>query len=400
MKRDKEETKVSRKVVEEKPKKEERITEIKSKKRLNENQEDGKHGFHYSFGMRLIIKVIVLVVLLIGFAVFAFMSFSITNKEVINFHENGDVDYTVYLKDNIFDVPSQGKGMAYVASLIDNINVVYNYTLDIDRDSNIDITYQVKAKLIIASQTNSNVFFEREYELTKEVIDEMVNKRQYIINKNVQIDYNYYNDLANQFKSNYAVNTNSYLEVYLEVNEKNKEDNSYEIENQRNLNLRIPLSQQEVNITFDGARINSTNPIVNNPKFIIKDRTFLALTILSAIAIAIIVSSLLKSLLMTKSKRSKYDKFVDRLLRGYDRVIVNVRTIPTKENYNIIKVDSFQELLDVRDNTKEPINYHVVIEHQKCEFFVVNQNNLYLYTIKSVDVEGTFEDEKEKLEEY
>lgn len=399
MKRDKEETKVSRKVVEEKPKKEERITEIKSKKRLNENQEDSKHGFHYSFGMRLIIKVIVLVVLLIGFAVFAFMSFSITNKEVINFHENGDVDYTVYLKDNIFDVPSQGKGMAYVASLIDNINVTYNYTLDIDRDSNIDITYQVKAKLIIASQTNSNVFFEREYELTKEVIDEMVNKRQYIINKNVQIDYNYYNDLANQFKSNYAVNTNSYLEVYLEVNEKNKEDNSYEIVNQRNLNLRIPLSQQEVNITFDGARINSTNPIVNNSKFIIKDRTFLALTILSAIAIAFIVSSLLKSLLMTKSKRSKYDKFVDRLLRGYDRVIVNVRTVPTKENYNIIKVDSFQELLDVRDNTKEPINYHVVIEHQKCEFFVVNQNNLYLYTIKSVDVEGTFEDEKEKLEE-
>ena len=376
-----------------------KVTKTVSKKETNEKTDKNNQRFHYSFSIRLIVKVTILVVLLIGFIYFLFMSFSITKKEVINFQENGDVDYTVYLKDNIFDVPYQGKGMAYVASLIDKINVNYNYNLNVDRDSNIDITYQIKAKLIIASQTNSNIFFEREYELTKEVIDEMVNKRQYLINKNVQIDYNYYNDLANKFKSNYAVNTNSYLEVYLEVNEKNKDNNSYEKENHRILNLRIPLSQQEVNISLDGTHISTNDAIVTNPRFIIKDRTYLALTIISAIAIVFVLYSIIKMLLLTKSRSSKYDKFVNRLLRGYDRVIVNIRTTPPKEDYNIIKVDNFQELLDVRDNTKEPINYHVVIEHQKCEFFVINQNNLYIYTVKSVDIEGTFEDEKKKLEE-
>ncbi len=364
----------------------------------NINKNSG-HGLHYSFTMRLIIKIVLLILLLIAFTYSLYRSFSITNKEVINFNEKGDTDYSVYLKDNNFyETPYLGKGMAYVASLIDNIDINYSYALNINRKSNLDITYQVKAKLIIASQANGSTFLEKEYDLSKEVIDEMVDKDQYIINKHVSIDYNYYNDLANQFKSNYAVNSNSYLDVYLEINEKNKENNSYEIDNHNKLSLRIPLSQQEVSIIFNDARIDNNTQMVYNARFIINDVSFFALSIVLAIIVSIIVVSLMKTIFMTKEKRSKYDRFVSRLLRGYDRVIVNVKTVPNRDDYNLIKVDSFQELLDVRDNTKEPINYHVVIEHQKCEFFVINQNNLYLYTVKSVDLNGEVEHGKEKPE--
>ena len=63
------------------------------------------------------------------------------------------------------------------------------------------------------------------------------------------------------------------------------------------------------------------------------------------------------------------------------------------DDYNVIKVDNFQELVDVRDNTKEPINYCVITEHQKCEFFVINDNNLYFYIVKAVD----FDEEKNNV---
>ena len=148
-------------------------------------------------------------------------------KEVIEFNEKSNIDYKVYLKDNSFyDKPYLDKNMAYVDSLIDKIAIDFNYFLNTNVDSNLDIHYRVIAKLVIASQSNSNIFYEKEYDLTKVIIDEMVNKKDYSIHRDVVIDYHYYNDLANTFKSDYAVNTNSHLEVTLFVDEVNKKNNS------------------------------------------------------------------------------------------------------------------------------------------------------------------------------
>ena len=71
--------------------------------------------------------------------------------------------------------------MAYVASLIDKIKIKYNYNFVATENSNLDINYKVIAKLVIASQNNSKIFFEKEYDLSKEIIDEMVNKKESII---------------------------------------------------------------------------------------------------------------------------------------------------------------------------------------------------------------------------
>lgn len=341
-----------------------------------------------------IICILLIVALLCGFIYTIIMSFSITNKDVINYKETGNVDYKIYLKDNSFyDAPYLEQGMAYIASLIDNININYTYKIDVDRESNLDIKYKLIAKLIIASQTNSKVFLEKEYDLAKEVIDEMVDKKQYFINKNVEIDYAYYNNLANSFKSNYAVNTNSYLEVYLDISEVNKENNSYEINSGNKLVLTIPLSQQEVNIKLDNSNINSLKQITNESKIVIKSEKHFVLGLILLLSIFAVIAFFM-SKFSIKNKISRYDKYVNRLLRGYDRIIVNITTLPNLDDYNVINVQNFQELIDVRDNTKEPINYYVVTEHSKCVFFVLNQSNLYLYAINEKDLDGEVGNEK------
>ena len=75
-------------------------------------------------------------------------------------------------------------------------------------------------------------------------------------------------------------------------------------------------------------------------------------------------------------------------LRTYDRLIVESKTIIDFSNYEIIKVNKFEELLDVRDNIKMPINYYVVTPHQKAYFYIVS-TNIYLYTVKEVDLENS-----------
>ena len=313
-------------------------------------------------------------------------SFSLTKNENIAYSEIGTVDYKVYLKDNNFyDTPYLEKGMAYVTSLIDKIRIKYNYTFQANVESNIDVEYQVLARLIITSQSNSSVFYEKEFELTKPIIDEIAYKKQYIIDRDVDIDYQYYNNLANQFKSNYAVNTSSRLDVYLQVKEKEKEENSYEVEASNDIIISIPLSEQEISIQIPDM-LKNDKQIIQECKFEVENIGYVLLSIIIIIVLFIVLTSLLSQIFATaKKEKSAYDKYIRRLLLGYDRIIVNVKAAPNQQDYNVIEVESFEELVDARDNTKEPINYHIMAEHQESEFFVINDNNMYLYIVKATD---------------
>ena len=350
-----------------------------------------KRKFYYGFGQRFFTNIIFLILFSVLFVFSFVMSFAITKKEVINYKEKSNIDYKIYLKDNSFyDEEYLGKGMVYIASLIDNIHIDFGYYFDVDKLSNLDVDYSIKAKLTVASQQNSSVFFSKDYDLTKVTKEEVINKNNYYVDvKDVFIDYNYYNNLANDFKSKYAVNTDSKLEIYLEVNEKSKEDNSYDFINKGKVGLVIPLSQQEVNITFDNEDLDVQNQIINKPRIVIKDGKYLIMTIIVFILFIITLISLLNKISVAfSSGSSKYDRLINRILKGYDRLIVNIKTAPKFDDYNIIEVDSFQELIDVRDNISEPINYYVITPHQKCEFFVINNKNLYLYVVKSADLDN------------
>ena len=362
-------------------------------------KEKTRMGFHFSFGMRLLTNIIIFIILIIGLIFSLNKAFSITKKGFISYKEISDINYKVYLKDNNFyDKPYLEKGMAYVASLIDKIDINYNYKINSSVNSNIDINYAIVAKLVIASQNNNSVFFEKEYELSNTATDEIVDNNNYLLDKEISVDYNYYNDLANQFKSKYAVNTNSRLEVSLIVKEKNKENNSYDLDNESVATLVIPLSEQEVNINMNDNNINRETKITSDVKIIINDTTFVIVSIvITILAIIALISIIKKILIFTKNERSNYDRFIKRILVGYDRIIVNVKTAPDINNYNVIKVESFQELVDVRDNTKEPINYYIIQEHIKSEFYLINNNNLYLYVVKAVDIENNEKNKKNAL---
>ena len=58
--------------------------------------------------------------------------------------------------------------------------------------------------------------------------------------------------------------------------------------------------------------------------------------------------------------------------------------------YSIIFIEtggSEQKFIKDVDNLKLPIKYYVVTEHQKCVFYVTHNNEIYVLTIKAVDLE-------------
>ena len=94
-----------------------------------------------------------------------------------------------------------------------------------------------------------------------------------------------------------------------------------------------------------------------------------------------------KLLLSLKEKKSKYDKYVNRLLREYDRLIVETVTEPILENKNIIEILKFKELLDVRDNLKVTINYYCIEKHIKGILYIKSENDVYVLNIDNDSLE-------------
>ncbi len=334
----------------------------------------------------IVIDIVCTILLILGLIICIINAFEYTKKEEIIYKETSKVNYKVYLKDNNFyETPYLEDGMAYVATLIDKIHINYDYLLTSNTNTNLDIDYKIIAKLIIGSQNNSKVFYEKEYDLTDSIKDKMNDTNTYHINREAIIDYNYYNDLANKFRASYAVNTISNLEVQLIVEEKNSENNNHKMNNHSVTSLTIPLSEQEINISMQEKQINDVKTLLKEEKYHIKSKEFYTMSIIIFVLIITHIGLIIRYFIKKHRKLTKYDKYINRLLNGYDRIIVNVKTPHNKNKYEIIRVNNFQELIDVRDNTKEHINYYIIEEHKKCEFYVTNDKDLYLYEVNDTD---------------
>ena len=97
--------------------------------------------------------------------------------------------------------------------------------------------------------------------------------------------------------------------------------------------------------------------------------------------------SLIKFLLDTRNKTTEYQKKLSQILSTYDRVIISLKDSNSiVNNENVYKVNSFLELLDVRDTINKPILYHKV-NNIKTEFYVQDVDKVYKYTMKESDFE-------------
>lgn len=373
---------------ENKTKKVEQKIEIKKETKVKKDNKKLKHNLYIGYETKIAMTIVLTFLLLLIGSYYIIKSINLLSVLNVNYREKSNLDYKVYLKNNEFyDSEYLGKGMSYVASLIDKITADFNYTFDIDKDSNINFDYDITAELVISDTNKNNVFLKKEYTLLQNTKEEMANAKQHTINKTIDIDYDYYNTIANKFRISYGVETRSDLNIYLNIHEKNSENNSFKLENKSVMALTIPLSQKSINITLDYKDINKTSEVIKNSQIIINNYIYLIMGIILLLIGIIELIYLINLLLLIKNKKTKYDKFIAKILNEYDRLIVETTTGPNTQDKNIIKINKFEELLDVRDNLKLPIKYFIISKHQKCQFYIDHEEEIYILTIKEVDIE-------------
>ena len=218
------------------------------------------------------------------------------------------------------------------------------------------------------------------------------------INEKISVDYDYYNQLANKFKKTYGINTTSNLEIYFKINRDTDiiTTDGDELDADNFMLLNIPLSQKAINIKMQYDEINNYNNVITDGKIDINN---LVLLIIGIVLLIFDIIFTIISLLKINSNRDKsdiYDKYIRKILREYDRLIVITGTIPDFDKFNVFKVHSFNELLDVRDNIKKPIMYYNVINHKKCYLYVKDDNDIYLLILTATEIMKDNELQKNK----
>lgn len=359
----------------------------KNKKKINKKEKKIKKTY-FSFGTRVFIYCFTFVILFIGCIFLLLKSFDFVKEESISYSEKSNLDYKVYLKRNDFyEEPFLGKNMVYIANLIDEIGIDFNYSFIADTNINLNFSYDIVGKLVIADETGKNTYFQKEYKLLENKKINMENYNVQTISESINIDYGYYNSLANKFKMSYGVDTVSNLIVYLMINKDNSSNEEYIISNSSLMSITIPLSERSIDIEMDYTEINNTNTIISKSNVLMDNIVYLIIAVFALILSIVFLIKSIRLIMLTRNKKNVYDKYINKIINEYDRLIVETTTSPDLTKLNVIKVNKFEELLDVRDNLKLPIMYYTVVKHQKCQLYIKHNEDLYIMTIKAIDLE-------------
>lgn len=105
-----------------------------------------------------------------------------------------------------------------------------------------------------------------------------------------------------------------------------------------------------------------------------------------------------------KSEEDLYNKVLRTILNTYDSVLVDIDKIPEVNPKNIIKVLSFEKMVDIQAERKKPIFYKLSIN--SCLFLILDEKEIYVYVLRMKedsyspldDIIKTMEQNTEKME--
>ena len=343
-----------------------------------------KNREKWIFAQSVIITIISLAVL-----ISAIVSVQLNSKYYVSYTESGSINYNVFLKDNeFFEDEYLGKDQSYVASLIDKIIADFRYEIDMDTDDvNYRYSYTIKSRLEIIDGTSNVAIFNPEYELVNVQSKTQNSSNRLIINETALIKYDEYNDLANSFIDTYGLtSTKSNIVVTLDVDVLSSCDafagstvDTYTSE------LRIPLTTKTVNIKMTSEVPGDTSSMIACVRGA-ESEVFKTTAIVLGVVDALLIMLLAAFIYLTRTPDVTYAAKVKKIIGQYKSYIQKINNMFETYGYQLIYVDTFDEMLEIRDTIQAPVLMYEN-EDKTCTKFIIPTDSklLYIYEIK---VEG------------
>ncbi len=346
------------------------------------------------------IQTAIIIVLTVLTLISSFTFADMSRKTYISYSETGNVVYKAYLKDNQYYSEAYLNGShAYISSLIDRMTADFKYDLQMNaKDVTYRYSYKIDAQLEIKDGNSDTAIWNPIYDIipSKETV---VDNNRLSIREIVDIDYNKYNQEAKDFISAYNLkNTTSTLAVrmYVDVLGKSEQITS-DNESQYVIELYIPLTQEVLKPTY------SSSVPTGDQKILARDDSsktvFFVLMIVFGSLDIIMMILLLLFVVLTRDEHIDYARKVKKILSNYRSYIQKTPSEADFEGYQILYIETFKEMLELRDTLQLPILMHENEDKTCSDFFITTDSHiLYLYELKVENFEELYA-EKEIPEE-
>jgi hypothetical protein len=367
---------------------------------MSEKEKKKRAAYRKNREKWIFVQSVIVIVLTLSVLISALVSAQLQKKYYIGYREGGSIDYNVFLKENeFFEQQHLGKDQSYVASLIDRIIADYSYEIDMDTDDvNYRYSYSIKSRLEIIDNTSKVAIFNPERELINVQNKSQSSSNRLRINEIVVINYDEYNDLANKFLETYSLtSTTSNIVVTLTVDVLSDcEAFSGSAVDNYTSELRIPLTTKTVNIQMTSAVPDDEAKMIACQRGA-GSEVFKTTAIVLAVVDVLMILLLVAFIYLTRTPDVTYTARVKKILSQYKSYIQKINNLFETHGYQTILVNTFDEMLEIRDTIQAPILMYEN-EDKTCAKFMIPTDSklLYLYEIK---VEGYIEPEAEPKEE-
>lgn len=334
---------------------------------------------------------IIIIVLLAIIAITLIIAYNKSNKiEYIKYNESSSVDYKVYLKSNdYFEKKYLSTDKKYIASLIKNIQADFKYDLDmLEGTSDYVYSYNIDATVNVIDKDDKRVI----YTDTKNMVERnaLSNKinQNIDIEEKVKIDYNKYNNLISKFVDTYDLNnveSTLFVNMYIKLARDERDLANAKIT--QVASLEIPLTTKTVGIEM----VSNAEKGLKNDLFIKtkNGKLFLIFIALLILGVDIVYAVILVRFYMnTRTDQNIFEGKLSRIINTYRGYIQKVDSEEINfGEYQSVYVNSFSDLLEIRDTLQEPI---LMIENKtntEVHFLIPSQTKIIYIFLLGTDKE-------------
>ncbi len=333
---------------------------------------------------RLVFKASVFVVFTITSAFLILSGFDTVRELHFGYKEQGNIDYAVSLKgDNFLGENTAAAGETYYSDLIENINAKFKYGADFTEAVSGKYNYQFVAT-VRAQKDNGDDFWTKSYDITEPSAHELKDSRKLRINATQVINYQKYNQILRDFSEEYQQAATGTLQVSMIINgEFQAEIMDKPATLDSAINFEIPLARDSVNVTVKTNTDN--NGKIYTKKISIDDdnHRFSRITGMF-LAGATVYLVICQALALRRDRNAhRFEYTVTKLRDEYDDIIVDIKGAPKIKGLNVTTVQAFDELLDVYNSVKMPINYYEAKDG--AHFILISGKLAWQYVMKESD---------------
>ncbi len=346
----------------------------------------------------IIIQAIVLTVLVIFTSLSAISYVRLGDTYYADFTERGNADYKVKLYPNDYLDVWQDSGQSYVSSLVESVLAEFEYKLDLaDPDAKYDYSYEVTAELEVISNRGGNSLFAPTEQLleTKSFTGAL---GSVFINEEISVDFKKYDTLAREFIRAYGLSdVTSSLTVKMNIHTvAASEDFLDDCESEYFVAVKMPLATKTFVIDTLSTVPGTTTPATY--KSAANRGIYGTAFWISAPLDLLLALILILFIYLTRNHDINYTIKVNRIVGNYKSYIQKINNGFNTEGYQLLAVDTFAEMLAIRDTIQSPILMSENEDKTSTKFLIpTNTKILYVFEIRVDDYDEIYGTAYEEL---